>query len=46
MGRHEAVRGADLMEVAPPLEAEDTTAMIGAAVLTQFVGARKAAGDR
>ena len=44
IGRHEAVRGADLMEIAPPLETEDTTAMIGAAVLTHFVGARKAGG--
>jgi agmatinase len=45
MGRHGAVRGADLMEVAPPLEANDTTAMVGAAVVTQFLGARKAAGE-
>jgi agmatinase len=42
MGQHEAVRGADLMEVAPPLEANDTTSMVGAAVVTQFLGARKA----
>ena len=45
IGQHEAVRGADLMEVAPPLEANDTTSMVGAAVVTQFLGARKAAGD-
>lgn len=42
LGRHEAVRGADLMEVAPPLDqAGDVTAMVGAAVVTQFFGARK-----
>ncbi|MFC6939226.1 agmatinase family protein [Salinirubellus sp. GCM10025818] len=45
IGQHEAVRGADLMEVAPPLEANDTTSMVGAAVVTQFLGARKAAED-
>lgn len=44
LGRHPAVRGADLMEVAPPLDgAGDPTSMVGAAVVTQFFGARKAA---
>ena len=46
MGQHEALRGADLMEVAPPLETEDTTSMVAAAVVTQFFGARKAGMDR
>ncbi|WP_129115942.1 agmatinase family protein [Halegenticoccus tardaugens] len=42
LGRHPLVKGADLMEVAPPLDTNDITSMIGAAVLTQFLGARKA----
>jgi len=40
LGRHDAVRGADLMEVAPPLDQGDVTSMAGAAVVTQFFGAR------
>lgn len=43
LGREDAVRAADLMELAPPLEANDTTSMAGAAVVTQFLGARKEA---
>lgn len=41
LGRHELVRGADLMEVAPPLDTTGATTAIGAAVVTQFFGARK-----
>jgi arginase family enzyme len=36
------VRGADLMEVAPPLDVADVTSTIGAAVVTQFFGAQQA----
>jgi len=43
LGRHELVRGADLMEVAPPLDSTGATTAVGAAVVTQFIGARKAA---
>jgi len=41
--RHPTVRGGDLMEVAPPLDATGATTAIGAAVATQFLGARKSA---
>jgi agmatinase len=43
IGRHDLVRGGDLMEVAPPLDSTGATTAIGAAVATQFIGARKAA---
>ncbi|WP_336036209.1 agmatinase family protein [Halobacterium yunchengense] len=43
LGSHEAVRGADLMEVAPPLDRTGATTSIGAAVVTQFLGARREA---
>jgi len=43
LGRHDSVRGGDLMEVAPPLDDTGATTAIGAAVATQFLGARKAA---
>jgi agmatinase len=46
LGRHELVRGADLMEVAPPLDSTGATTAIGAAVLTQFLGARKDLASR
>jgi len=45
LGRHESVGGADLMEVAPPLDSTGATTAIGAAVATQFLGARKVAGE-
>lgn len=41
LGRHELVRGGDLMEVAPPLDSTGATTALGAAVTTQFIGARK-----
>lgn len=41
LGRDERVKGADLMELAPPLESDDITARMGAAVVTQLFGARK-----
>lgn len=43
LGRHDLVRGGDLMEVAPPLDSTGATTAIGAAVATQFLGARKVA---
>lgn len=46
LGRHERVRGADLMEVAPPLETSGITALVAGAVVTQLFGARKSALDR
>jgi agmatinase len=41
LGRHKLVKGADLMEIAPPLENENITAQMGAAVVTQLFGAQK-----
>lgn len=41
LGRHDSVKGLDLMEVAPPLDEADITSKIGAAVVTQLFGARK-----
>lgn len=43
LGRHDLVRGADLAEVAPPLDSTGATTMTAAAVVTQFLGARKEA---
>jgi agmatinase len=43
LGRDELVAGGDLMEVAPPLDATGATTAVGAAVVTQFLGARKEA---
>ena len=43
LGRHDLVRGADLAEVAPPLDSTGATTATAAAVVTQFLGARKAA---
>jgi agmatinase len=43
IGRHDSLRGADLAEVAPPLDETGATTMAGAAVVTQFFGARKTA---
>lgn len=42
LGRHDLIRGFDLHEVAPPLDADGVTAKAGAAVVTQFLGARRA----
>lgn len=43
LGRHDLVRGADLAEVAPPLDTTGATTLISGAIATQFFGARKAA---
>ena len=43
LSRDDRVRGGDLMEVAPPLDSTGATTAIGAAVVTQFLGARKVA---
>ena len=45
LGREESVRGGDLMEVAPPLDQTGATTAMGAAVATQFIGARKEASQ-
>jgi len=45
LGSHKFVRGGDLMEVAPPLDETGATTAIGAAVATQFIGARKEASE-
>ncbi|MFB6270031.1 MAG: agmatinase family protein [Halobacterium sp.] len=45
LGREESVRGGDLMEVAPPLDQTGATTAVGAAVATQFIGARKEASE-
>lgn len=46
LSRHDAIQGADLAEIAPPLDSAGVTTMAGAAVATQFFGARKDALNR
>lgn len=43
IGQHPLLRGFDLVEVAPPLDVQNLTAQMGAAIVMQFFGARQAA---
>ncbi len=45
IGKHPLLRGFDVVEVAPPLDVQGLTSQMGAALLMQFFGARKACRD-
>lgn len=41
IGQHPLLRGMDVLEVAPPLDVQDLTSIMGAALIMQYLGATK-----
>lgn len=46
IGQHPLLRGFDVVEVAPPLDIQNLTSQMGAAIVMQFLGARQALKQR